>query len=320
MRKRNDGRYNCSYEIRYARKPYNNPPVSASGRTLEEAKANFVKKLHEYIPSESSAIAPAIPKDFDGFAMYWFENFHKRKVCEATYKHNLATYTRHIKREFEKTKLISITPLQVQKFLEKFSGKERAKETLHSLLNQIFVCALKHGIIKLNPLDMCFYKKHERKHGQAISKAEEKMLLSTYAGTPYQVNFALALYTGLRPNEYATAFIDGDFIKARNSKRKDRKIMFKRIPITPMLRPYLIGVTELKLYHPATITEKFKKVLPNYTIYDMRTTFQTRCTECGVAEVAIGLFMGNAIGGELKKAYTDVSDEWLIKEGEKLNY
>ena len=69
VRKRNDGRYNCSYEIRYARKPYNNPPVSASGRTLEEAKANFVKKLHEYIPSESSAIAPAIPKDFDGFAI-----------------------------------------------------------------------------------------------------------------------------------------------------------------------------------------------------------------------------------------------------------
>ena len=87
-----------------------------------------------------------------------------------------------------------------------------------------------------------------------------------------------------------------------------------------MLKPYLIGITEFKLHHPDTIAEKFKKVLPNYTLYDMRTTFQTRCTECGIAEVAIGLFMGNAIGGELKKAYTDVSDEWLINEGKKLNY
>ncbi len=145
-------------------------------------------------------------------------------------------------------------------------------------------------------------------------------MITVYANTPYQIDFAIALYTGLRPNEYATATIDGKFIKAKNSKRKDGKIEYKRIPITPMLLPYISSITKLKLHHPATITEKFKQVLPNNQLYDLRTTFQTRCTECGISEVAIGLFMGNAIGGELKKAYTDVSDEYLLSEGEKLNY
>ena len=66
------------------------------------------------------------------------------------------------------------------------------------------------------------------------------------AGTPYMLMFAVGLYTGLRPNEYKTAIIEGDFIVANNSKRKNGKVELKRIPINPMLKPYLDGVTDLK--------------------------------------------------------------------------
>lgn len=317
-RKRTDGRYNGSYEIRYAKKPYNNPPISVSATSLEELKARFIEKLNNYIPQADGA--PTIPTTFDGFAMYWFENFHKRKVAEKTYIKSLQTYRYNMHKPFEKFKLTDITPVFVQKFLDGFLDKGRTAETIHSLLNQIFVCAVKHGVLKVNPLDMCFYRKHEREHGSAISKQDEKRLLAAYAGTPFQLQFAIALYTGLRPNEYATATINGGFIFAQNSKRKDGRNEFKRIPITPMLRPYLDGITKLKIATPVMLTKRLKAILPNHTLYDMRTTFQTRLTECGVAEVAIGLFMGNAIGSELKKAYTDVSEEWLLKEGEKFSY
>lgn len=318
--RKDDGRYNLSYEARYAKRPYNNPPISASAKTLDELKAKFIEKVNNYVPKDSFPCAPSIPKDFDGFALYWFENFHARSANNKTYKHNLAIYKRDIQKAFTNIKLTEIYPVQIQKFLDGYAEKARTQEMMHSLFNQIFKCAVKHGIIKLNPLDMVFFQKHEREHGKAISKADEKLLLTTYANTPFQVDFAIALYTGLRPNEFKTATIDGNFIKANNSKRKNGKIAYKRIPITPMLRPYLTGITELKLHHPNTITEKFKKVLPNHKPYDMRTTFQTRCTECGIAEIAIGLFMGNGIGSELKKAYTDISDEWLLKEGNKLSY
>lgn len=50
-RKRNTGRYKCSYELYYAKKPYNNPPIFASGTTIEEAKARFIEKLNNYIPN-----------------------------------------------------------------------------------------------------------------------------------------------------------------------------------------------------------------------------------------------------------------------------
>lgn len=318
VRKRTDGRYNCSYEIRYAKKPYNKHPISASGTTLEEAKARFIEKLNNFTPQDDTA--PVIPKNFHEFSLYWFENFHKRKVSGETYKRNFITYTHYIEPIFRNAKTGDITPTQIQSFIDGFKQTGRLAETLQSILNQILECALKHGLIKINPIGMCFFVKHERKHGTALTKHEEKRLLDFYDGTPFQIDFAIALYTGLRPNEFKTAVMEGDFIKAKNSKRKGGKTESKKIPISPMLKAYLSESGEIHMHSADAITNKLKAVFPNHMLYDLRTTFQTRCTECGISDVAIGLFMGNAIGGELKKAYTDVSDEWLLQEGEKLKY
>ena len=86
-----------------------------------------------------------------------------------------------------------------------------------------------------------------------------------------------------------------------------------------MLRPYLDGVTELKFFIIECIRYKFKDILPEHRLYDLRTTFYTRCHECGVADVARMEFVGHSLG-KLGNAYTDLSDEYLLKEGEKLNY
>lgn len=316
VRKRTDGRYNCSYEIRYHRNGY---VISASATTLEEAKARFIEKLETAVPQDK--INPlAVPTRFCAFAMYWFENFHKRKVKASTYRQDENLFNRHIKANFEQYAVKAINPLILQAFLDKFNDRPKTLDDVHSLLNQILNCAVKHGLIKLNPLGMVFHKQHERVHGVAFTKDEEKLLLSTYSDTPYQLGFAIALYTGLRPNEYSTAKIDGKFIKAVNSKRKGGRNEYKRIPITPMLAPYLKGMRELRLMSAVTLTTRLKEVFPKHKLYDMRTTFQTRCTECGISDTAIGLFMGNSIGSALKEAYTDVSDEYLLEQGEKFKY
>ena len=81
----------------------------------------------------------------------------------------------------------------------------------------------------------------------------------------------------------------------------------------------LWGVSRLKFYGSNRLRERFRTVFKNHKIYDLRTTFFTRCCECGVADVARAEFAGHSLG-KLADAYTDLSDEFLLNEGQKLNY
>ena len=85
-----------------------------------------------------------------------------------------------------------------------------------------------------------------------------------------------------------------------------------------MLAPYLTG-EEIKFYIPEVMRDKFKSILPDHTLKDMRTTFYTRCKTCGVEEAALKEFVGHS-GGVLEDTYTDLPDEYLIREAQKIRY
>ena len=96
-------------------------------------------------------------------------------------------------------KIKSITPLMCQNLLDDLTieGKYKTVDEIYRILNTIFKMAIKHGIIMLNPMDIVFHKKHANEHGSSLSKAEEQFLLEETKGTPYQIMFAVALYTGI---------------------------------------------------------------------------------------------------------------------------
>ena len=320
VRKRCDDRYRCSYEIRYRRNGYN---VTASATTLEEAKQKFIDKLHQADKQDkiTTTTGERAPTMFNEFAFFWFEQYHKRKVTEQTYKKNLNRFKHVIEPRFGNTNLSDVTAKNVQKVLDDYSsqGKEKTVREIHSLFKQIFEYAIRYRLIKYSPTDIVFqdYSRGNVKHGKALTFDEEKKLLTESAGTPYQLMFAVGLYTGLRPNDYYTFQIKGNMIIAKNSKRKNGEISFKRIPILKMLKPYLEGVDEIRWHVANRIREKFTSILPNHKLYDLRTTFYTRCEMFGVAEAAKNEMVGHS-GGVLRNTYTDLPDDYLIKEAEKL--
>lgn len=307
------GTYN--YEARYRRHGYN---ISVSASSLEELSTRFIEKLHE---CENEINYPKVPTTFHEFAMYYFENFRKRKVKPLTYENDMYRYNNHLKPIFQSMPIKHIMPAQCQTLIDGYieKGQGRTADEIYSLLNVILKMAIAHGIITRNPLAIVVKQRHEREHGKALTKTEEKLLLEKTAGTRYQLLFAVALYTGLRPNEYYTASIQEKFIIAVNSKRKNNKTEYKRIPISPMLAPYVDTVDELHFPRIEYMRDKLKAILPGHKLYDLRTTFYTRCQECGVAEVARNEFVGHSLG-TLGDTYTDLSDEYLIKEAEKLKY
>ena len=318
VRKRRSGKHNWNYEIRYRRNGYD---IQVSANSLDEAKRKFIDRLSVAEKAVNKASDAAIPSTFTDFADYFFENFYKRKVAASTLRVALNQFKNHLQPCFGNMQLKKITPKKCQILLDKLEaeGKGKTAEDLFTILNLIFKAAVKHGLIPNNPMDMVFHQKHEREHGKALTKAEERLLLEKTADTPYQLMFAIALYTGLRPNEYKTARIEDNFIVSNNSKRKNGKTELKKIPVTPMLKPYLEDITELYFTRLEQIRNKFNKILPGHRLYDLCTTFYTRCMECGVADAAIKKFVGHTLGG-LADTYADLSDEFLFREGQKLLY
>lgn len=310
------GKHSLSYEVRYRRDGYN---ISVSAPDLATAKLRFIEAVNR--PIGDNPTLPNVPTTFEDFAEYYLEKFYKRRVRERTFAGETGRYRKHIKPYFGAVQIKRITPEACQNLLDniKARGLGKTADEIKCMLNGIFTCAIRHQIIKFNPLDVIVHIQHERVTGLVFSKAEEWQLLQATANTPYQLMFAIALYTGLRPNEYATARIEGAFIVAVNSKQKNGKVVYKKIPISPMLRPYLIGVEELNFYKRETLADKLHTVFKNHTLKDLRKTFNTRCQECGVADVARKLFMGHSLG-VLNNTYTGVSDEFLLSEGEKLKY
>ncbi len=262
---------------------------------------------------------PQNDKKFGEFALYYFDTFRKRKVTPKTMSNDMSRYNTHISPVFGQMPLSAITPEHVQKVVDGLQDRQKTAHEVFTLINVICKAAIKHNLIAHNPCDLVLLTDYEKQHGKALSRDEERKLLRMTDGTPYQIMFAVALYTGLRPNEYKTARIENGFIVARNSKQHDGKEHSKRIPITPMLAPYIHDSKILPTAHKNSMTVHFKAILPTHKLYDMRTTFYSRCIECGITDIARKLFMGHTLW-KLGYAYTDISDEWLISEGNKLDY
>lgn len=318
VRKRCDDRYRCSYEIRYRRNGYN---VTASARTLEEAKQRFIDKLHQADKqtNKQTSAGERVPTTFNEFAIYWLDNFHKRKVVPKNYENAKRLFKGKLLSRFTGIQIKNINAKDIQDVLDSEIDHPRTAEDLNGLLNQIFSYAVKFGLITHNPVELTFRKPHKRKHGSALTAEEENLLLSATAGTKYQLMFAVALYTGLRPNEYKSAVIEGNMIVAINSKRRYGEIEYKRIPVIKKLKPFLNGLDKITWVKYEKIRAKFKEILPDHILYDLRTTFYTHCEMCGVAEAAKNEMVGHS-NGKLPDTYLDLSDEYLFKEAAKLDW
>lgn len=154
-------------------------------------------------------------------------------------------------------------------------------------------------------------------YGKAFSQEEIVELIDKTKNSICQASYMILLCTGLRPNELATARIDGDFIIAVNSKRKNKKVEYKKIPIIEDLKPFLKNPVHLA--SPLHLRKQIGEFFPNHRLYDLRTTFYSKCIECGVAEAALKEFVGHS-SGVLADSYTSLSDEYLLNEGKKIRF
>ena len=317
--KKASGKNSFCYEIRYRANGY---CITASSTDLQKAKEKFLAKttpseIEKYFVGSSTQIQNF--STLEQFALYFFETHRKGKVTAQTYKCDAGRLKNYIFPTLGKLPISQITPDKCQALLVsiKNEGKGKTADEIYSLLSIIFKGAIAYGIIQKSPLAIVQHTKHVNESGTALTKQEEKLLFTRLNEPNFRIATAIALFTGLRPNELSTAKIQGDFIVAINSKRKNGKVEYKKIPIIDRLRPFIQdGIPELP--SPQLLRRRISAALPNHKLYDLRTTFYTRCDEYGVAQPARDEFVGHSAGA-LTNAYRDLSDEYLLREGKKLN-
>lgn len=312
------GKNTTTYELRYRRDGFE---LSACGKTIELAKAKMIEKMKQAKPKPKRSSEYDVPTKFQEFAEYYNEKFRKRKLAPETYYKNKNRYHNHIFPAIGNMEIARITPTICQNFLDDLfaRGLKKTASEAFSMMNVVFKGALAHGIIERNPLDIVVLEKYDQEHGKALSREEEAALMNDVQGTPRGILYAICLYTGLRPNELRKPIkIEGRLLIAVNSKRKGQKIEYKRIYICDKLAAILKSVDDIPSLHDKYLSTEFPKHCPGHRLYDLRVTFNTRCKELGVADHAREHFMGHSLGA-LGEAYTDLSDEYLLSEGKKLN-
>ncbi len=302
VRKKTNGVYEIRCQINYQQ-------VYASSKRLDAAKQKFIVSLYNLEKERLAELNKERPVSLQRrkrftlgeYMLQWLETVKKPVVKASTYKDYLLNYNVHIQRSLGNYAIKDISPFELQKFLNTFveQGKNRTANKLRQLLYSLFDYAVVDDILYKNPMQKVVLPRYEEKHGEPLTRAEEKELVRSLrnGGNVYVQTAVFFIYTGIRRSELASVTIQDGWIHLTTSKqRKGLKEKSRALPICPMLAPLLpfIDLQAMQATPLALLTKYFKQLLPNHHLHDTRHTFITRAQECGIARELVSFWAGHA--------------------------
>lgn len=310
---------NGTYEIRYRRDGLN---ISVSSMNIGDAKERFIQAL---CAAKTEAMND---KAFFGqYATQWLEVVKKPQVKDNTYADYTLMFKVHIFPKFGKLRLRDIKPIDVQKLLNALCDKKtfRIAEKVYVLLNALFTFAVAEDLISKNPMALIRKPKYETKHGQAFTVEEERAFIEKCitSNSSYRYAYVLMTFTGIRRSELPSVEITSKWITVITSKgRKGEASKKRKIPVSPMLKPFLPFMTKENLTHKLDmLTRGFSKIAQSRHLHELRHTFITRCQECGISRELTSLWAGHKADNTMtSNVYTHFSDEFQLGEIQKLRY
>ena len=255
---------------------------------------------------------------FREIAREWL-TYKEGQIRERTFKSYESYIKRYLLPVLGNIPIIKIRTAQLNEILK--DKGERLTEDLRTVLNSIFTYAIKSGVIIHNPVSIIPFKRAERKNGRALTAAEQKKLierleLPEYA--EYKRIYLTMYYFGLRPFELRGAWFEGDFLIARNAKRKGGKIEYKKIPIPKQAREKMDVERAIEASKGTeTYNRIFKRIMGNDGVkqYYLRHTFATTCQQYVRPDIA-DIWLGDSPQRLVGKVYTHFPDAFMKEQME----
>ena len=310
--KKPSGKNSYCYEIRYRSNGYD---IRAYSTDLTKAKELFIAKT---TAQEIEKYRIKDKKTTGNLFCHIFEQWHQYKygtLCEKEHK-RFRTNFYNLPEELRNKPINAITTLDLDKVMKEV--KPRKYEELRTLFNGIFKYAMASGILTHNPVALIKFKRSERQTRGALSEDEIKAFLGRVKAAKYDSirQFAYVLYFfGLRPCEIdQETHREGEFLIARNRKRKNGKIEYKKIPIPTQAQGLIDWDKPLTTnLHRLKINDTMKELLDGKTAYYLRHTFATTCQQYIRPDI-VDIWMGDSPTRLVGRVYTHFPDKFMREQ------
>ena len=311
--KKESGRNSYCYEIRYRSNGYN---ITASSTDLREAKRKFLAKT---VPGEIEKYRVKKLKTGMDLLEEVFDEWYMIKQGTITDK-ALKTYHTHfykLPENLRRKTIKAIRAVDLDKIIKE--ATPRKYEELRTLFNAIFKYAIASGIISHNPVALIPFRRAERQSRDRLTQEEIATFLKQIEAQKYKrirQGMYLMYFFGLRPCEIEDEAPrrEGEFLIARNRKRKGGKIEYKKIPIPIQAEDLIDWDKPLSFDVSRKIREKWiKEIFNDKTAYNLRHTFNSICREYVRSDI-VEIWMGDSPTRLIDKVYTHFSDDFMRKQ------
>ena len=312
--KRKTSKHAYSYEIRYRKNGYH---IYVSSYSLEKAKEKFLSAVSpENIEKHRVKKQKLALNSFLFVTQEWL-TFKKADLNKRTHKNYESYCNRFLFPVLGDLPIASIKTIDISNIMATVQG--RVYEDLRIVLNSVFKYALANSLITNNPMLLIPFKKAERNNRRALTNEELKKLferLNLPEFKDYKQTFLILLFFGLRPCELEDARFEGDFLIAKNAKRKGGKVEYKKIPICNQARELLDLSAPIKALHITnSLNRIFKRIMDdeNITQYFLRHTFATVCQQYVRPDI-VDIWMGDSSERLVGRVYTHFFDDFMIAQ------
>jgi integrase len=160
----------------------------------------------------------------DGFLDNWLESAARPRVSERTFAEYTALLKRYVREPLGSKKLAGLRPLDIQALYSAMQERglsARVVRYTHAVISSALKQAVRWGMLYRNPAELVQLPKQTRQEMRALTPEEASRFLAALAGDRCATLFALALATGMRPEEYlGLQWIDVDPAKATVTVRR----------------------------------------------------------------------------------------------------
>ena len=321
VRTRPSGKQKFLYEIRFRAHGYSIIVCSAS---LKEAKEKFLAKTKPNEIDKCKVLPSKMRRKGKNLLHQVFEEWLSLKRGNIGNKEirRFETNFNNLPEELRYASIFDIRAVDLDSIMK--DVQPRKYEELRTLFNGIFKYAVASGIIQNNPVALIKFKRAERQNREALSENEIKAFLRHIEDAKYneiRQGACILYYFGLRPCEVdEETHIEGDFLIARNRKRKNGKIEYKKIPvpkdawkIIDWNKPITFQCGKEKFHN------LFKELLKGKTAYCLRHTFATICQQYVRPDI-VDIWMGDSTTRLVGKVYTHFPDKFMLENMMKVEF